>query len=133
MSIRATAKEIADFERLALERGGTVNGGDRPSQELVAKVWEASLVTEKQFQKHVTDYADAHGWKWHHPFYSQKSSEGWVDLVLVRDRIIFAELKTEYGKPTKAQLAWMRALERAGAAVFLWRPSQWDMIREVLA
>jgi hypothetical protein len=61
---------------------------------------------------------------------------GFPDLVLARDgRVIFAELKTERGKPSPAQDRWM--LEIRGrydtSLCYLWRPSDRPEIQRVLA
>ena len=35
-------------------------------------------------------------------------------------------------KPTKAQLAWLHVLRRAGQRVYVWRPADQDAIVDVL-
>jgi hypothetical protein len=62
----------------------------------------------------------------------QGDGAGFVDLVLGRERVVFAELKTDRGRLTAQQAAWVRALQAAGQEVHVWRPSQWDAIVEVL-
>lgn len=64
-------------------------------------------------------------WKAYHTFFSDRSQAGWPDLALVRERVLFAELKTTGGKLTDAQLEWLMALESAGAEVYVWRPIDW--------
>lgn len=55
--------------------------------------------------------------------------KGWPDLILVRrERIIAAELKSDVAKPRPEQedvLAW---LARAGVETHVWRPRDWDAI-----
>jgi len=58
--------------------------------------------------------------------------EGCPDLVLVRDRIVFMELKSESGRMRPKQEAWFHRLKNAGAEVYIMRPSDWPLIREVL-
>jgi hypothetical protein len=53
-------------------------------------------------------------------------------LVLVRDRVLVVELKSERGKPTAEQRRWLDALEAAGAEHYLWRPSSWPEVERVL-
>lgn len=76
-----------------------------------------------------------------HPGFSIGSERGWPDLTLVRRRdrrLLFAELKSASGTPTKRQLEvldLLRALETPGPVrieVFLWRPADLATIHEVL-
>ena len=81
-------------------------------------------VSEKQFQSHLVKYARSCGWLVYHTYDSRKSEPGFPDLVLVRDRVLFRELKSEKGRLTKAQEAWADKLIVAGANYAVWRPSQ---------
>lgn len=89
-------------------------------------------VSEKEFQARVIAEAESKGWLCYHTHDSRRSQPGFTDLVLVRDRVIFAELKTESGALSKAQKEWRDALLRAGADWFCWRPSDWNTLVEVL-
>ena len=99
-----------------------------------------SLVqSEKQFQAAVIEYAKLSGWKVFHPFESRRSEPGWPDLTLVRGgSLIFAELKTERGKLSKAQASWIAALTCVEQAclgqieVHVWRPVDWPLIEGLL-
>lgn len=54
--------------------------------------------------------------------------KGWPDLVLVRDRIIAAEIKAaETGGMVVSpeQRDWLRAFRIAGAEAVVWTPSDW--------
>ena len=84
--------------------------------------------TEREFQTGVVQYARLNGWRAYHTHNSRRSEPGFPDLVLVRDRIIYAELKTTRGKPSKDQTAWLQALADAGAETYLWRPDSWPEI-----
>lgn len=88
---------------------------------------------EWMFQSKVTEAAERCGWHWHHEVDSRKSKSGFPDLVLVRERVIFAELKIPPNKPTVAQEDWYEKLKRAGAEVYVWRPLDFDDILRVLA
>ena len=98
-------------------------------------------LSERDFQQQVIDYAKVRGWKIYHPFDSRRSTPGFPDLVLVRTkpaRLIFAELKTEKGRLSAEQSAWIVALCAVAAKtesveMHLWRPSDFDEILEVLA
>jgi hypothetical protein len=88
------------------------------------------LLTETQFSGLVRELAAIGGWRLrYHTVDSRGSKRGFPDWVLVHRedrRIIFAELKTETGKPTEQQEEWLEALERVrGLEVHLWRPSDW--------
>ena len=89
--------------------------------------------SEKEFDASVRQLAQMLGWRRYHTYDSRRSEPGFPDLVLVRDRIIFAELKSEKGKVTARQEAWIAALRTAGAEVYVWRPSDMDAIAEVLS
>ena len=89
--------------------------------------------TEKQFQQAVIEYAKLRGWIYYHPYDSRRSTQGFPDLTLVRDKVIFVELKTPKTKPTFAQLMWHEAINDAdNGIVYIWRPEDWNEIEEVL-
>jgi hypothetical protein len=83
-------------------------------------------VNEKQFQQTVVTYAKYAGWDLvYHTHDSRRSEAGFPDLVMVRaadKRVIYRELKTETGKLTRAQKAWIDTLQAAGADADVWRP-----------
>ena len=94
-------------------------------------------VSEKAFMQMVIDAARLLGWRVYHTFDSRRSPEGFPDLVLVRDgRLVFAELKTERGKLSPSQQAWLAELEEVryqrGIEVYTWRPRDWEQIERVL-
>lgn len=99
--------------------------------------------SEAAFQKQVIQIAHLHGWRvahfttaptrtgtWSTPIGAD--GKGWPDLVLVRDRIVFAELKAEKGRIRPDQVVWARTLFNAGAEIYLWKPSDLEEIQEVL-
>jgi hypothetical protein len=102
----------------------------------------AENVSEKDFQKTVTDALTLFGWRWCHfrPARTQRGwrtalsgSPGYPDISAVRgDRIIFVELKAANGKLRDEQQAWLSALGAAGAEVHCWRPSDWPFIERVI-
>ncbi len=57
---------------------------------------------------------------------------GFPDLVLCRERVLFAELKVR-GKPTPAQQEWLDALTLARVEAYFWTPNDWDEIETVLS
>ena len=57
---------------------------------------------------------------------------GFPDLVLVRERVIFAELKSETGRLSPEQKTWGDKLFIADCEIYNWRPSDWDKIIKIL-
>jgi hypothetical protein len=98
---------------------------------------------EAQFQAVVVDVARFNGWRVFHVHDSRRQvrpgvlvgdrdTAGFPDLVLVRDRVIYRELKTDTGRLTAGQEAWLAALRRAGEDVDVWRPRDWPRIEAEL-
>jgi hypothetical protein len=83
----------------------------------------AKTMSENALLNQTRALAGAHGWLTYHTHRSDRSEPGFPDICCVKaGRLVFAELKTERGKTTSAQNAWLKAL--AGTAeVFLWRPT----------
>jgi hypothetical protein len=92
------------------------------------------LVSEKDWQAQVLRLARLFGWMSHHPWSSIHSASGWPDLALCRPpRLILAELKTETGRVSPAQQAWLDALSQCtGIEVYTWRPSDRAQVAEAL-
>lgn len=106
---------------------------------------------EKHFKKAVVELAERCGWKWMHIGLSvrplpggtyhedgtwtgklagDKESKGFPDLLLVRERILYRELKTNArsSKVEPEQQEWIDALRAAGADVDVWRPAMFDTV-----
>lgn len=105
----------------------------------------ALKVSEKEWQQTVIDYAQRRGWRVAHFRTSRTGSGGYAtavqadgagypDLSMVRGpRLAFVELKAEKGRLAPAQRAWLDALRQVdGAEVYVWRPSDWDVLRRIL-
>lgn len=99
---------------------------------------------EAGFQQRVIELAQLRGWlvahftramlpngHWLTPV--KANGKGFPDLVLVRERVIFAELKAKGGVVSPDQRVWLDRLRDAGAEVYLWRASEWGDIQKVLA
>lgn len=95
--------------------------------------------TESDFQRRVMDTARLFGWRrvhirpartdrgWRTPY---EGDSGLPDLVLAKcGRVILVELKSDAGKPSLDQLAW---LDAAGPNGYLWAPRDWDRVLAVL-
>lgn len=94
----------------------------------------APKISEKAWQQQVIGLATALGWKHQHQHDSRRSAAGWPDLALCRPpRMVYAELKTDDGKVTPEQDAWLTDLASCPPnEVFVWRPADWDEVAEVL-
>ena len=85
---------------------------------------------EEEFQQQIIDLAHLYGWLVYHTRDSRRSTPGFPDLVLVRDRVLFREVKMAGGRLSDAQLDWKRRLESAGADFGVWWPdgAAWDRV-----
>lgn len=99
-------------------------------------------VSEAAFQAEVIELARMLNWRVAH-FRPAQTTHGWrtpvaadgkgfPDLVLARDRVIYAELKSTSGRTTAEQDDWLDALRRAGQEAYLWRPADLQNIADTL-
>ena len=88
---------------------------------------------EREWQAQVVSAAQALGWTTYHTHDSRRSDKGWPDLVLVRDRLVVAELKTATGRVSSEQRMWLDLLKSAGVETYLWRPDDADEVLAVLS
>jgi hypothetical protein len=104
--------------------------------------------SEREFQRDVLALAKLHGWlaahfrpartvrrdgsvRYQTPV--QADGAGFPDLVLLRDGVLLvAELKTDTGRTTKEQDAWLAAFRAAGVAASVWRPRDMNLITKAL-
>lgn len=99
------------------------------------------VLTEAEWSAQLFSRSSSHpglatscGWRHcYHTYRSIKSPTGFPDWCLVRDRVIFAELKTEHGQVSDVQREWLDGLAKAGAECYLWRPGDLDEIADILA
>jgi hypothetical protein len=103
-------------------------------------------LTEKAFMAQVIKLARLCGWKVAHfrPAQTrpgrwvtavQGDGKGFLDLVLVHPKLrqtLFVELKTDTGKLSREQNAWLAALLFAGQKALIWRPKDWPIIEQTL-
>jgi len=97
---------------------------------------------EETLQQMVIDLAHICGWKcahfrpaltkhgWRTPV--SADGKGWPDLVLVRDIVIYRELKADGGKLSEEQTQWLVDLRAAGQDAAVWRPNDWPTIQATL-
>lgn len=103
---------------------------------------------EEIFQQRVLDLAELNGWLrahfrnvriqradggvyWELPVAAD--GKGFLDLVLVRERVIWAECKVGRNQLTPEQRVWYEALKAAGQEVYIWYPKHFDEITRILA
>lgn len=67
----------------------------------------------------------------YHAHTSNRSAPGWPDWVIVGNRIIYRELKTEHGSLSPAQRDVGARITRAGGDWAVWRPR--DLISGTIA
>ena len=96
----------------------------------------ASTMAEDELQANVLDLCRVFGILVHHCRPARMADGTWrtpisgqpgfPDLVIVGRRgVLYRELKTSAGKPTRDQQIWLSALTGAGADACLWRPGDW--------
>jgi hypothetical protein len=102
-------------------------------------------ISEAQFLRQVIDLAKLYRWRTAHFDAAKGRSGKWItpvmgdgkgfpDLVLVRGKsIIVAELKAGRNKTTPEQDEWLLAFTAAGIHAVVWRPEDWDEIRDTLS
>lgn len=89
-------------------------------------------VREIEFQRRITDLCDWLKLTWHHETDSRRTRAGFPDLVIVGNAVIFVELKSQRGRVSPEQQAWLDALMRAGVEAHVWRPDDWPLVAERL-
>jgi hypothetical protein len=104
---------------------------------------DLAAVLEKDWQAEVIELSHIFGWYvahfrpaltkhgWRTPVAAD--GEGYPDLSIVRERVIWLELKREKTHCTPAQIEWLRCLVAAGAEVYVPRPRNFDALGQVLA
>lgn len=98
--------------------------------------------SEATFQERVIHLAELLGWRVvefesyrraaRGAFSGTNRSTGWPDLTLIRERLMFRELKAQGGRVRPEQEAMIAALLAAGADAAIWRPDDWDEIAREL-
>jgi hypothetical protein len=113
--------------------------------DLTEKKWDDQLFS---LTRKAPGIAPMLGWKLaYHTHRADKSPAGFPDRVLVRERVIFAELKRQppvskrdptrelmsgVYKITSYQVEWLDALAAAGQEVYVWVPSDFDEVGQIL-
>jgi len=98
-------------------------------------------ITEKQFSTQIESLLNHFGWRWTH-FRPARTMKGWrtpltgdkgfTDYCAVRNGMcLFIEIKSEKGKLTPEETAWMQDLKEVaqislGVMYHLWHPSDME-------
>ena len=100
----------------------------------------ATYQTEKAFQAQVEELAATLGWWPFHINHPMRSPAGFPDLVMFRERVVFAELKVRRprdGRANKlatAQVEMAHRCFRAGCEYYSWLfPDDWEELKAVLS
>lgn len=100
--------------------------------ELTARQILDGQVTEKAYMQQIIDLARKCGYYCYHCHDSRRSMPGFPDLMIIADRIIFLEVKTETGKLSPEQRAVIHRLRSAGCLAMVVRPSNWSDVEHML-
>ncbi len=109
------------------------------TQPELAGMPQPRTMSEKALLGCVIDTARIFGWRvahfrsvpvkrgprvvWETPV--QGDGAGFPDLVLVRESVLWIELKVGANTLSSAQVEWIRALDRAGAEHYVWTEHDW--------
>lgn len=90
-------------------------------------------MTEREWQAKVVTYCQWLHLRYYHTFDSRRSVAGFPDLVIVGpDVVLYAELKSDKGRLTNAQMDWIASLQHADQLAYVWRPRDWDAVQVAL-
>lgn len=111
-------------------RGAGVGQGAVVDAAAIAK--HRRFRSEGEFQRWVERLAALRGWVSFHDRDSRRNIAGLPDLILIRERVVWMELKSSRGKLRPEQEAFIAALRAAGQEVYVMFPSDIDKIEGVL-
>lgn len=89
--------------------------------------------SEALLQAHLEQFAALHGWVCWHDWDSRRNAAGLPDLLLIRERVVWIEVKSAKGRMRTAQIRFIEALRDAGQEVYVARPENVEEIEGVLA
>lgn len=90
----------------------------------------------RDLQNGIIDLARTHGWLvahtppvettrgWRTPI--RADGKGFPDLLMVRDRVIVAEIKGSHDRLRPEQEVWLHAFRLAGIDAYVWTAAEWD-------
>ncbi len=141
---RAILEAVAKAERDGLVSSVSVNPAALAPPTLGVVPGES----EAQFQQRLIAYARARGWgkiahfrparvvrrgKETYETPIAEDGKGFVDLVLLRERLVVIEAKVKKRKRSQWQLEWAVAFQRAGVEYHCFYPEDHNEIERVLA
>ena len=93
-----------------------------------------TLMTEKDFQWRIRDYAEGRLWTVLTTTDSRHSPDGDPDLRMIRPpRVVYAEVKRVGGKLTDAQIIILTLVsECPPIEPYAWWPEDWEAIKAIL-
>ena len=119
--------------RRAVRSSQPANGAQLP--EISEKDFQAQVIALAQLTGHKVAHfrpALTKTGEWRTPVAADGA--GFPDLVIVGcGKVIFAELKAEAGAPTDLQVDWLEQIRVAGGQAYLWKPSDWKDIEQILS
>lgn len=91
-------------------------------------------LSEAQWQEQLVAIARAAGWLVYHPHDSRHSESGYPDLTLVRERVVFVEVKAPAPKGALSyeQAVWLDRMLKAHAEVYIGRESDTAALDAIL-
>lgn len=108
---------------------GQVTAGPLPEADWDEPTFQRWVVATARANGHrvrVMDQRGRPGWR------GQATDRGLPDLLLVRDEVIWMELKAKGGKLRPDQEIWIAALRAANSRVYVFDPTQWEELLQCL-
>lgn len=100
----------------------------RSAEHELEDSWQSDVIALARMLKwrvaHFRPALTKHGWRT--PVAAD--GKGFPDLMLTRERVVYAELKSPTGRVAPEQAEWIAALRAARQEVYLWRPADWDTV-----
>ncbi|HEY8597104.1 MAG TPA: hypothetical protein VIL85_01660 [Thermomicrobiales bacterium] len=132
MSTRASKRSRGYPHPLVLQVRLAALTDDTPPRLLEPPTPPSLRISEEDFQALVVDLAERFRWLCWHDNDSRRNDAELPDLLLLRERLIWRELKTQKGRLSAEQAAWGERLLRGGQDWAIWRPQDWGLIVDTL-
>lgn len=84
---------------------------------------------EAEFALRIEETMDLLHLRWHHEVDSRWSKRGLPDYIIVGPcGVMFLEIKSDKGKATPQQEAWVKELTEGGVLAYVAWPKDWDRV-----